>query len=142
MSEVKTKPTTKSAEAYLKTILPEAKRIDALKLLHIFKQATGEKPLMWGKAIVGFGKYYLKSKKSENKDIWPLVGFSPRKQNLSIYVLPRDKSKYKELLQKLGKHKISVACLYINKLSDVDLKILSKLVKKCFQDNKKILIKN
>jgi hypothetical protein len=140
MAELKTKPTNKSVEVFLKSIEPEAKKEDAFTLLQIFKEATGEKPVMWGESIVGFGKYHYKSERSSQEGDWPLVGFSPRKQNLSIYVLQGSKERYKDILSKLGKHKTSVGCLYINKLSDVDLKVFSRLVKKCFKDNKKMLV--
>lgn len=141
MAELKTKPIKKSAEAFLKSIMPEAKRKDGFTLLEIFKKATGEEPVMWGTSIVGFGKYHYKSERSSQEGDWPLVAFSPRKQNLSIYALSYGgKDKYRDLLQKLGKHKMSVGCLYINKLADVDLKILTRLVKECFKDNKKILV--
>lgn len=141
MAALKTKPTNKNAEAFLKSVMPEAKREDSFALLEIFKKATGEKPVMWGESIVGFGRYHYKSERSSQEGDWPLVGFSPRKQNLSIYVLyGGSKDTYKDLLQKLGKHKVSVGCLYINKLADVDLKILARLVRECFRDNKKKLV--
>jgi hypothetical protein len=140
MAELKTKPTKKSAKAFLESVTPEVRRKDSLILLEIFKEATGEKPMMWGESIVGFGMYHYKSERSRQEGDWPLVGFSPRKQNLSIYLISGNKDKYKDLLQKLGKHKTSVGCLYINKLVDVDLKILTRLVKECYKDNKKKLV--
>lgn len=140
MAELKTKATNKSAEAFLKSIEPEAKRKDGFILLEMFKKATGEKPVMWGESIVGFGKYHYKSERSRQEGDWPLVAFSPRKQNLSLYIIMYErKDEYKDLLQKLGKHKMSVGCLYINKLADIDLKILARLVKECFKDSKKLL---
>jgi hypothetical protein len=104
----------------------------------MFQKATGEKPVMWGSSIVGFGLYHYKSERSTQEGDWPLVGFSPRKQNLTLYVMGDNKDKT-ELLEKLGKHKKSVGCLYINKLSDIDQKVLAMLVKKQFQYNKKML---
>ena len=140
MSELKTKSTKKSVESFLKSIEPETKKKDGFTLLEIFKKATDEKPVMWGESIVGFGKYHYKSERSRQEGNWPLVGFSPRKQNLSIYVFYGKNDIYQDLLKNLGKHQIGVGCLYINKLSDIDLKILALLVKKCFRNNKKILV--
>lgn len=136
MAEIKTKPNKASVLKFLNSIKPEQRRKDGLVLLKIFQEMTGEKAVLFGTSIVGFGMYHYKSTRSTQEGDWPLVAFSPRKQNLSIYVLYESKNKYKHLLTKLGKYKTSVACLYINKLADVDLKILARLVKECFRDNK------
>lgn len=129
MAELKTKPTKASALAFLKSVEPKEKRADALRLLHIFKEVTGEKPVMWGTAIVGFGKYHYKSLRSTQEGDWPLAGFSPRKQNLTVYIM----SGFQEcgaLLKKLGKHKVSGgSCLYINRLSDIDVNVLKVIIK-------------
>ncbi len=93
---------------------------------------------MWGSSIVGFGMYHYKSQRSTQEGDWPLVAFSPRKQNLTLYVMTGNKDSH-ELLEKLGKHKTSAGCLYINKLSDVNLKVLTVLIKKSFQYSKKTL---
>jgi len=135
MSEPKTKVTTQSPQDFLNIIEPEQKRLDGLALLKMFEEITGEKPVMWGTSIVGFGKYHYKSEKSAQEGDWMLVGFSPRKANLTLYILHgNDGSK---LLEKLGKHKTSGGamggCLYINKLSDVDLTVLEQLIKTSFQ---------
>ena len=140
MSQLKTKPNKKSALAFLKSIVPDAKRKDGLVLLELFKKATGQQPVMWGEAIVGFGMYHYKSERSTQEGDWPLVGFSPRKQNLTLYVMYGDRKKFKPLLDKLGKHKTSVACLYINKLADVDQKVLARLVKEGYKISKKLLV--
>lgn len=137
MAELKTKPTKESAVKFLKTIQPKEKQIDALKLLKIFKDTTGEKPIMWGSSIIGFGKYHYKSEKSKQEGDWLLIGFSPRKQNLTLYILSGNEDV--ELLKKLGKHKTSGGCLYINKLSDIDEKVLTLLIKKSYQYKKKNL---
>jgi hypothetical protein len=139
MAELKTKPTKKSVEAFLESIEPETRRRDGFGLLDMFKKATGQKPVMWGESIVGFGRYHYKSERSSQEGDWPLVAFSPRKQSLTLYLLTGGKNTYKDLLEKLGKHKTSVGCLYINKLSDVDPDILARLVERCFKDNKKML---
>lgn len=137
MAEPKTKATTQPAEEFLKTIEPEQKRKDSFTLLEMFQKATGEKAVMWGTSIVGFGMYHYKSERSSQEGDWPMSGFSPRKQNLTLYVMDGNKDS-QDLLKKLGKHKTSVACLYINKLSDVDLTVLSKLIEKSFLYMKKI----
>jgi hypothetical protein len=136
MAELKTKATKESVSKFLESIIPEEKRADGFILLEIFQKATGEKAVMWGTSIVGFGKYHYKSQRSSQEGDWPLVGFSPRKQNLTLYIMAGNKDN-KELLKKLGKHKTSVGCLYINKLSDVDQKILVALIKKSYQYTKK-----
>jgi Domain of unknown function (DU1801) len=137
MAELKTQPTNASAVAFLKTIEPKEKRDDALALLKMFKEVTGEKPVMWGAAIVGFGKYHYKSERSTQEGFWPLTGFSPRKQNLTVYLMSGFQS-YKDLLNKLGKHKVSGgSCLYIHRLSDIDMNVLQKLIKESFESMRK-----
>jgi hypothetical protein len=143
MAELKTKVTNQSAEDFLKTIQPQEKQKDGFALLEMFKKVTGEKPVMWGTSMIGFGKYHYKSEKSRQEGDWFLVGFSPRKQNISLYVL-HGNSNSKALLEKLGKHKTSGGiggCLYINKLSDVDKTILEKLITKSFEHMKKTTAK-
>lgn len=136
MGELKTKATTQNPKDFLDTITPPQKKKDGFVLLELFKKITGEKPVMWGSAIVGFGKYHYKSERSAQEGDWPLAAFSPRKQNLTIYCMPGFGG-MKDLLSKLGNHKTSVGCLYINKLSDVDEKVLAQIVKKSFEDAKK-----
>ncbi len=137
MAELKTKVTTQSAEEFLNTITPEEKKQAGFELLKMFTKITGEKPVMWGTSIVGFGKYHYKSARSKQEGDWPLIGFSPRKQNLTLYIISGF-YKQKDLLEKLGKHKTSVGCLYINKLADVDMKVLSEIVKESFAEMKRI----
>ncbi len=140
MAELKTRATTQNPKDFLETIEPEQKRLDGLALLEMFEKVTGEKAAMWGTSIVGFGKYHYKSEKSSQEGDWMLVGFSPRKQNLTLYIM-HGNDKSQELLAKLGKHKSSGGsmggCLYINKLSDVDLKVLATLIETSFQFMKK-----
>lgn len=139
MAELKTKPTNQDPKEFLNSVQPEQRRLDSLILLDIFQRLTGEKPVMWGSSIVGFGQYHYKSERSSQEGDWPLVGFSPRKQNLSLYILPgyQQEPDLQLLLQKLGKHKTSVGCLYINKLSDVDKDVLEEIIKKSHQLMKK-----
>jgi hypothetical protein len=136
MAELKTKATTQDPKAFLETITPEQKRVDAFALLELFKKATGEKPVMWGTSIVGFGRYHYKSDKSSQEGDWPLVAFSPRKQNLTLYIMPGNNGN--PLLAKVGNHKESVGCLYLNKLADADVEVLAALIKTAYAYMKKI----
>ena len=131
MAELKTKATNQKPTEFLNKIEPKEKRRDGFTLLEMFKKITGEKAVIWGTAIVGFGMYHYKSERSSQEGDWPLIGFSPRKQNLTLYIMAGFKDN-QELLKKLGKHKTSVGCLYINKLSDVDQKVLATLIKNSF----------
>ncbi len=135
MAEPKTKPTDQDPKDFLNTIEPEQKRVDSLVLLEMFTKITREKPVMWGSSIVGFGKYHYKSERSRQEGDWQLVGFSPRKQNLTLYIM-HGNEKNKDILTKLGKHKEGGGCLYINKLSDVDQKILATLVENSFHSKR------
>lgn len=139
MAELKTKITNQSAKDFLSKIEPEQKRRDGLALLEMFEKITGEKAVMWGTSIVGFGKYHYKSERSTQEGDWMLVGFSPRKQNLSLYIMHGNNNST-ALLEKLGKHKRSGGiggCLYINKLSDVDQAVLAQLIEKSLHYMKK-----
>lgn len=137
MAELKTQKNKASVSAFIDSVADEQRRVDAKKLLKIFKAATGEKPVMWGSSIVGYGSYHYKSEKSAQEGDWMLTGFSPRKANLTIYIMPGFKD-YGALLKKLGKHKISGgSCIYINKLSDVDETTLANIIKRSFADMKK-----
>jgi len=134
MAEIKTKATSESVKDFLNTVEPEEKRVDSFALLEMFEEITGEKAVMWGTSIIGFGKYHYKSERSSQEGDWMLVGFSPRKQNLTLYIIRGFKDK-QEMLTKLGKHKTSVGCLYIKRLSDVDLDVLKTLVKNSYQQS-------
>lgn len=129
MAELKTKATSKDPIVFLNTIEPEQKRKDGFALLEMFKKITGEKAVMWGTSIVGFGMYHYKSTRSSQEGDWPLTGFSPRKQKLTLYVMLGNEDNL-DLLSKLGKHKTGNGCLYINKLADVDKKVLTKLIER------------
>ncbi len=137
MAELKTKVSNDSVVAFIKTIEPKEKRKDSQALLKIFKEATGEKPKLWGTSIIGFGSYHYKSDRSTQEGDWMLTGFSPRKQNLTVYIMPGFKQ-YKTLLKDLGKHKISGgSCVYIKKLADINEKVLAELIKKSVADMRK-----
>lgn len=136
MGALKTIVNDASVNDFINTVSDEQKRNDSYKLLEIFSKITGEKPKMWGSSIIGFGQYHYKSERSNQEGDWPLTGFSPRKQNLTLYFM-LGFDEYAGLLQKLGKHKISKGCLYINKLKDVDQSVLEDLVRKSFLAMKK-----
>lgn len=136
MSRLKTRLNDASVEYFLNAVHDETKRKDSFVLLDMFSKITGDKPKMWGSSIIGFGQYHYKSERSKQEGDWPLTGFSPRKQNLTLYIMPGFND-YKDLLKELGKHKTSVGCLYINKLADVDMATLEKLVKQTYLDFKK-----
>jgi hypothetical protein len=127
MAELKTQKNDASVLDFIKSVEDEQKKQDCLELLKIFEECTGEKPMMWGASIVGFGSYHYKSERSSQEGDWPLTGFSPRKQNLTLYLMNGFES-YASELEKLGKHKKSKSCLYLNKLSDVDVSILKKMI--------------
>jgi len=131
MAELKTKVNKASVENFLKKVTDVKKREDCFIILEMMKKITKEEPKMWGPSIVGFGKYHYKYESGREGDFF-ISGFSPRKQNLTIYIMPGF-NKYQELMKKLGKYKNSISCLYIKKLEDIDLKILEKLVLESFK---------
>jgi hypothetical protein len=127
MAEPKTKRNKRSVETYLNRIPDERKRRDAFAMVDIMRKATKAEPKMWGSSIVGFGTYHYKYASGREGE-WPLTGFSPRKQNLTLYIMGGFEQ-HDELLKSLGKYRAGKACLYVNKLDDVDLPTLRKLVK-------------
>jgi hypothetical protein len=137
MAEIKTKPTKESVAKFINSVTPDEKKKDAQVLLKMFKDATGEKPVMWGTSIVGFGKYHYKSERSTQEGDWFHVGFSPRKQSLTLYILAWKAEDPKELAR-LGKFKRGGGCLYINKLADVDHTVLVRLIKQMYVQRNKI----
>lgn len=135
MSTIKTQVNDASVLDFINAETDDVKRSDSLTLLKLFTKITGENPKMWGTSIIGFGKYHYKSERSKQEGDWPLTGFSPRKQSLTIYIMPGFHD-YADLLKKLGKCKTSVGCLYINKLADVDISTLESIIKKSFETMK------
>lgn len=127
MAELKTKPTAQSAAEFLLSQPDPARREDCLALLALFQETLGMEPKMWGGAIIGFGDVHLKYESGRELD-WFVTGFSPRKQNLTLY-LHLGSDHHADLLARLGKHKTGKGCLYINRLSDVDLDVLRELIK-------------
>ena len=135
-NKLKTLKNKASVVAYIAKIKDKEKRRDATQLLKLFKSATKQKPIMWGDSIVGFGSYYYKSTRSAQEGEWPLTGFSARKQNLTVYLM-NGFEEYKTLLKKLGKSKTAKSCLYIKRLSDIDLPTLRIMVDKSYRTVKK-----
>lgn len=127
LAEIKTKETDSSVEDFINSVKDEVKRKDSLTILKLMKKATKQKPKIWGNSIIGFGKKIYKSPATGREVEWFKIGFSPRKANLTLYLV-MDIKKYASELKKLGKHKTGVGCLYINKLDDVDIKVLEKLI--------------
>ena len=125
--EIKTKPTAASVEDFLDAIQNEQKRKDSFVILEMMKKASGEEPKMWGGSIIGFGNKLYKSPATGREVGWMQIGFSPRKANLTLYLVGGLKKHAKDL-ERLGKHKTSVGCLYINKLDDVDVTVLQKMI--------------
>ena len=129
MAELKTKQTTADVNEFINSFADsEQKRKDSFELLNLMKDVTGSEPKMWGPSIIGFGSYHYKSEKSRQEGDWPLIGFSPRKAAISLYVYTGAKE-HKELLEGLGKYKMGKACIYIKKLSDINQDVLKKLAK-------------
>ena len=126
MAELKTKLNDASVDEFL-AAYPEETRKDCYEILKMMKSATKTEPKMWGTSIVGFGSYHYKSERSRQEGDWPLVGFSPRKQNLTIYIMTGF-DRYGSQLKKLGKHSLGKGCLYIKRLEDVDKKVLKELI--------------
>jgi hypothetical protein len=132
MAELKTKPTTASVAAFLKNIENPDQRDDCRELARLLRQITGKRPKMWGPSIVGYGSYHYRNRSGREGD-WFLAGFSPRKQNLTIYVMPGF-DRYPTLMKKLGKYKTGKCCLYVKRLSDVDRAVLRQLLVKSVND--------
>src|SRR5688572_26084472 len=135
-TEIKTKKTTASVEKFILSVDDEGRRDDCFAVLEIMKAITKEEPAMWGTAIVGFGSYHYIYASGQEGD-WPVAAFSPRKQNLTLYMMPGVYEKNPELMKKLGKYKTAVSCLYVKKLSDLHLPTLKQLIKISLAELKK-----
>ena len=126
MPELKTKKTNASVTAYLNAIEDKQKRADCKTIAKIMRDVTGSRPRMWGDSIVGYDSYDYKYA-SGHEGTWPICGFSPRAQNISVYIMAGF-SGFDKLMKKLGKHKTGRSCLYIRKLEDVDQRVLKDLI--------------
>lgn len=131
MAELKTKKTDESVVAFLDKVESVKKRLDCYAILNLMKSVTGYEPKMWGDSIVGFGSYHYKYASGHEGDM-ALTGFSPRKNNLTIYIMPGFE-RYNDLMSKLGKFKTGKSCLYIKSMNDIDPSILRELVKESVQ---------
>lgn len=127
LAEIKTKETDSSVEDFINSVKDEVKRKDSFTILKMMQRAAKEKPRIWGSSMIGFGNKIYKSPATGREVVWFKIGFSPRKANFSLHLV-LDIKKYASELKKLGKHKTGVGCLYINKLDDVDIKVLEKLI--------------
>lgn len=127
MAELKTKQTNASVKDFLNQITDEERRKDCFTVAKLMEEITGEKPKMWGPSIVGFGKYHYKYASGQEGD-WPIAAFSPRKRDLTLYLMPGF-AEHAELMKKLGKHSTGKSCLYIKRLSDIHMPTLKKLIK-------------
>ncbi|MFT5506470.1 MAG: hypothetical protein ACI8XC_004198 [Gammaproteobacteria bacterium] len=136
MDEMKTRPSSADVNQYLAAIEHNQRRADAQFLLPIFEEITECKAVLWGGSIIGFGQYHYRYASGREGD-WPVTGFSPRKQNLSIYIMPGFLN-MTAWLSKLGKHKTSGSCLSINKLADIDLGVLKQIINKSIREMGKI----
>jgi hypothetical protein len=136
MAENKTKITNANVLQFLNAVDDDEKRKDSKMLLKIFTEITKEKAVLWGNAVIGFGKYHYQSERSKQAGDWFMTGFSPRKQNLTVYIIPGTK-KYASLIKKLGKFTVSAgSCVYIKRLSEIDLDVLKELIRLSFEEMK------
>lgn len=132
MADQKTLPTETDVATFLSNVDNKRRQADAMVLLEMMRRITGQEPKMWGPTIVGFDSYHYKYESGREGDSF-ISGFSPRKANLAIYITPGFEA-YGDLLDRLGKYKSTVSCLYINKLDDVDLEVLEELVARAYSD--------
>jgi hypothetical protein len=136
MAEPKTKPTKASVDKFLNAIKEPGRREDCFTVAKLMEEITGEKPRMWGTSIVGFGSWWYTNTTGKPAE-WPIAAFSPRRQNLTLYIMPGFE-KYDDLMKKLGKHSCGLSCLYIKRLDDVHLPTLKKLIKESAKYMKKL----
>lgn len=132
MSTMKTRPTSQDVGEFLEAIADPRQREDCRTVAALMREVTGAAPRMWGESIVGFGSYHYRYASGREGD-WPLTGFSPRKQNLTLY-LSSDFERHSELLGRLGKHKLGKACLYLKRLEDIDMATLRELIARSVEE--------
>lgn len=129
MAEIKTKQTNANVEEFIHAFANNEKKVkDSFELLRFMEKVTGYEAKMWGPSMIGYGSYHYKSERSRQEGDWPLVGFSPRKAAISLYVYSGCAGQ-EEMLQELGKFKMGKACIYVNKLSDINMDVLEKLIR-------------
>lgn len=134
MAELKTKATEASVEAYVDAIAAPARRADCLALIALMRRATGCEPFMWGGSVVGFGSYHYHYASGHEGDAC-LIGFASRKPDLTLYITPGFE-RYQHLLARLGRHRVAKCCLYLKRLSDVDLGVLGELIELSVQETR------
>jgi hypothetical protein len=132
LAEIKTKETSASVEDFINGMTDGQKRKDSFVILEMMRKISGEEPKMWGASLIGFGNKRYVSPNNKREVDWFLIGFSPRKANFSLY-LSMDIKQHAATLSKLGKYKTGLGCLYVNKLDDIDLKVLEELIKEAFK---------
>ena len=132
MAALKTRPTNASVDAFLDSVDQDGRRKDARRLLAMMQRVTQEPPRMWGDRIVGFGSYHYRYASGREGD-WPLIGLSPGKRNLTLYIMPGFDD-YQPLLDRLGKHRTGKSCLYLNKLQGIDMRALEDLIRQSVAD--------
>ncbi len=138
MSQIKTKPGDTDIENFLKSIQPEKKRADSIELKKVFDSVVKEKAVVWNNNMIGYGTFHYKSERSRQEGDWPLTAFSPRKQYLAVYIMS-GVSNYKDLLDKLGKFKVSSgSCIYINRIEDINVGVLKEIISASVSDMKKL----
>lgn len=135
MAELKTKKNRVSVTGFINKVENKQRKADCFEIMDIMKEITKEEPAMWGSSIVGFGSYHYEYASGKTGD-WPLTGFSPRKQNLTLYIMAGFEQ-YEALMSKLGKYKTGKSCLYISSLADIDKAVLKKLIKNSVQAMRK-----
>lgn len=136
MAEIKTKETSLSVTEYIDTITKETRKKDITIIKELLNEITNEDPILWNNEMIGYGTYHYKSSRSTQEGDWPVTAFSSRKQNITIYIM-LGVNNYTEILDRLGKHKRSKgSCLYINKLTDIDIEVLKELLVKSYSDMK------
>ncbi|MEP4547018.1 MAG: DUF1801 domain-containing protein [Saccharospirillum sp.] len=128
----KTQPTSTSIAEFIESLADERRQAECHQLIDLMREESGQEPVLWGPAIIGFGQYHYRYDSGREGDFMR-VGFSPRKQNLSIYIIPGFKP-YQAVLERLGKHKLGKSCLYIKRLNDVDTSALRELVRQSLVD--------
>lgn len=126
--ELKTKKNSASVSAFISGVKDEQKRADCKTIMKMMKSVTGKQPKMWGKSIVGYDSYHYTYASGKQGD-WPVIAFSPRASTITLYIMSGF-DEYEDLMKKLGKHKTGKSCLYIQKLEDVDVKVLERIMKK------------
>jgi hypothetical protein len=136
MAELKTKLNDASVLDFLSTIEEESKRDDCYEIMNMMQEATGDEPKMWGSSIIGFGIYHYKYASGREGD-WMRIGFSPRKQNITLYLMAGT-NKHPELLEKIGKYKTGKSCFYIRKLDDIDRHVLKQLIDASLSELKRL----